>query len=197
MIMDEVKTGFRIAPGGAQQFFGVQADLVTYAKAMGNGFPVGAIAGKEEFMMTIEPGAVAHGGTYCGNVLAAAACDATLRVMEEEPVFETINARGLRLMTGIHHILDRFGIPHRLSGTPAMFGIFIGKEETPTPPHDYRSANRYVDETLWDAIWRGLYARGILPEIDYEEPWFLCYALSEADVDETLQAFEDAVKAAI
>jgi len=197
MIMDEVKTGFRIAPGGAQQFFGVQADLVTYAKAMGNGFPVGAIAGKEEFMMTIEPGAVSQGGTYCGNVLAVAACDATLRVMEEEPVFETINARGMRLMTGIHHILDRFGIPHHLSGTPAMFGILIGREEAITPPRDYRSASRYVDDALWDAIWQGLYARGILPDPDYEEPWFLCYALGEADVDETLQAFEDAVSDAV
>jgi len=197
MIMDEVKTGFRIAPGGAQQFFGVRADLVTYAKAIGNGFPVGAIAGKEEFMMTIEPGAVSHGGTYCGNVLAAVACDATLRVMEEEPVFETINARGTRLMAGIHQILDRYGVPHCLSGTPAMFGIFIGKKDSAAPLLDYRSARRYVDDALWAAIWQGLYARGILPDPDYEEPWFLCYALGEADVDETLQAFEDAVSDAV
>jgi glutamate-1-semialdehyde 2,1-aminomutase len=62
MIFDEVKTGFRIAKGGAQEYFGVQADLATYAKSMGNGFPIAAIAGKEEVMMTIEPGAMAHGG---------------------------------------------------------------------------------------------------------------------------------------
>jgi len=73
----------------------------------------------------------------------------------------------------------------------------IGREEAITPPRDYRSASRYVDDALWDAIWQGLYARGILPDPDYEEPWFLCYALGEADVDETLQAFEDAVSDAV
>lgn len=197
MIMDEVKTGFRIAPGGAQQFFGVRADLVTYAKAMGNGFPVGAIGGKEEFMMTIEPGAVGHGGTYCGNVVSAAACDAVLRVMEEEPVFETINARGMRLMTGIHEILDRFGVSHSVTGVPAMFGVIIGNGEATDKPYDYRSAARFANDALMDAIFEGLYARGIMPDPDYGEPWFLCYALSEADVDETLQAYEDAVKAAL
>lgn len=197
MIMDEVKTGFRIAPGGAQQFFGVRADLVTYAKAMGNGFPIGAIAGKSAFMMTIEPGAVGHGGTYCGNVVSVAACDAVLRVMEEEPVFETINARGLRLMTGIHAILDRFGIPHAIMGVPAMFGVIIGEDASASKPHDYRSAERFADDALMEAIFRGLYARGVMPDPDYGEPWFLCYALSEADVDETLQAYEDAVKTAL
>jgi glutamate-1-semialdehyde 2,1-aminomutase len=197
MIMDEVKTGFRIAPGGAQQFFGVRADLVTYAKAMGNGFPIGAIAGKEEFMMTIEPGAVGHGGTYCGNVVSVAACDATLRVMEEEPVFETINARGLRLMAGIHDILDRFGIPHVVTGVPAMFGVIIGNGEADGPPRDYRTANSYSDDELSSAICEGLRERGVMPDPDYAEPWFLCYALSEADVDETLQAYEDVVASVI
>jgi len=197
MIMDEVKTGFRIAPGGAQQFFGVRADLVTYAKAMGNGFPIGAIAGKEEFMMTIEPGAVGHGGTYCGNVVSVAACDATLRVMEEEPVFETINARGLRLMAGIRDILNRFGIPHVVTGVPAMFGVIIGNGEVDSPPRDYRTANSYSDDELSSAICRGLRKRGVMPDPDYAEPWFLCYALSEADVDETLQAYEDVVESLI
>ena len=69
MFFDEVKTGFRVANGGAQEYFDIQADLVTYAKAMGNGFPIAAIAGKEEVMMTIEPGSLAHGGTYSGNVV--------------------------------------------------------------------------------------------------------------------------------
>ncbi len=68
-----------------------QADLVTYAKAMGNGFPIAAIAGKEDVMMTIEPGAMAHGGTYSGNVVGAVAGIATLELLETEPVIETIN----------------------------------------------------------------------------------------------------------
>jgi glutamate-1-semialdehyde 2,1-aminomutase len=193
MIMDEVKTGFRIAPGGAQQFFGVQADLVTYAKAMGNGFPVGAIAGKDDFMMTSEPGAVGQGGTYCGNVVSVAAAEATLRVMEAEPVFETINTRGTRLMVGIHAILDRHGIPHAVTGVPAMFGVIIGSQDSLTPPRDYRTATNYSDDDLSSAITRGLRERGILPDPEYAEPWFLCYALSDADVDETLAKYEDVV----
>src|SRR3989304_3983594 len=76
-IMDEVKTGFRIARGGAQEYFGVRADLVTYAKALGNGFPIAAIAGRDEVMMTIEPGRVAHAGTFSGNLVGVAPGPAT------------------------------------------------------------------------------------------------------------------------
>ncbi|MBK8797430.1 MAG: aminotransferase class III-fold pyridoxal phosphate-dependent enzyme [Anaerolineales bacterium] len=78
LIFDEVKTGFRLARGGAQEYFGVKADLAAYAKAMGNGFPVSAVAGRDEIMAMVEPGRVAHGGTYCGNVVAATAAAATL-----------------------------------------------------------------------------------------------------------------------
>ncbi len=193
MIMDEVKTGFRIAPGGAQQFFGVKADLVTYAKAMGNGFPVGAVAGTDAVMMTIEPGAVGQGGTYCGNVVSAAAASATLQVMETEPVFETINARGMALMAGFHEILNRFGVPHAITGVPALFGVIIGNGQQ-AAPMDFRAATRYSDDALSHAITAGLHARGILPDPDFQEPWFLCYAHSEADVAETLAAYEAVVR---
>src|SRR5690606_8578929 len=97
LIFDEVKTGFRLARGGAQEYFGIKADLAAYAKAMGNGFPVSAIAGKAEIMAVVRPGNVAHGGTYCGNVVAAAAACATLKIIETEPVIETIFRRGREL----------------------------------------------------------------------------------------------------
>lgn len=190
MMFDEVKTGFRIANGGAQEYFGIQADLVTYAKAMGNGFPIAAIAGKQEVMMTVEPGSLAHGGTYSGNVVGAAAADKTLEILEEQPVLETINQRGTALMTGIADILTEAGIPHAVTGVPSMFGIFLGKDQE---PHDFRD---YLagDGELYEAIGMGLNQRGIQPDSDGREPWFLCYSLSEADVDETLNAFNDAVK---
>ncbi len=193
LIFDEVKTGFRIAKGGAQEFFGVQADLVTYAKAMGNGFPIAAIAGKEEVMMTIEPGSLAHGGTYSGNVVGAAAADATLDILENEPVIETINQRGKTLMSGINDILTEASIPHAITGVPSMFGIFLGKDEE---PHDFRD---YLagDGELYEAIGLELNRRGIQPDADGREPWFLCYSLSEADVSETLSVFNDSVKAAM
>ena len=192
MVFDEVKTGFRIANGGAQEYFGLQADLVTYAKAMGNGFPVAAIAGKEDVMMTVEPGAMAHGGTYSANVVATAAADATLEILESEPVIETINQRGETLMTGIDEILTEADIPHVVTGLPTMFGLFLGSDQE---PRDFR-AYHTGDGDLYEAIGMGLIERGVQPDADGREPWFLCYALSEADVNETLNIFNDSVKAA-
>ncbi len=192
MIFDEVKTGFRVARGGAQEFFGIQADLVTYAKAMGNGFPIAAIAGKEEVMMTVEPGSMAHGGTYTGNMVGTAAANATLEILENEPILETIEARGKTLMTGIGDVLTEAGIPHVVTGVPSMFGIFLGKDEEPRDFREYLAG----DGELYEAISLGLSKRGVQPDADGREPWFLCYSLSESDVAETLNAFNDAVKEA-
>jgi glutamate-1-semialdehyde 2,1-aminomutase len=192
LIFDEVKTGFRIANGGAQEYFGIKADLVTYAKSMGNGFPIAAIAGKEEVMMTIDPGKMAHGGTYTGNTAGTAAADTTLEILETQPIIESINTRGRALMTGIDEILTEQGLPHVVTGVPPMFSILLGMD---TVPHEFRD---YIqgDAELYEKIVLGLIARGVQPDSDGREPWFLCYSLSQADVDETLNAFNDAVKAA-
>ncbi len=192
LVFDEVKTGFRIANGGAQEYFGVRADLVTYAKAMGNGFPIAAIAGKEEVMMTVQPGATAHGGTYSGNVAGAAAADAVLAILESEPVIETIWQRGEALMKGIDQILGEEGIPHVVTGLPPMFSIMLGSDEA---PKDFRGYLQ-TDGELYEEIAMNLIARGVMPDSDGREPWFLCAALSEEDVAETLNVFRDAVKAA-
>jgi glutamate-1-semialdehyde 2,1-aminomutase len=192
LVFDEVKPGFRIANGGAQEYFGIQADLVTYAKSMGNGFPIAAIAGKEEVMMTIDPGKMAHGGTYSGNGVGTAAAIATLSILENEPILSTIHARGTALMKGIDEILHEYGIPHVVTGVPAMMGILLGSDQE---PHEFRD---YVqgDAELYEKIAMQLIARGVQPDSDGREPWFLCAALSEADVAETLNIFNDSVKAA-
>ncbi len=191
MVMDEVKTGFRIAKGGAQEYFGVQADLVTYAKAMGNGFPIAAIAGKEEVMMTIDPGHVAHGGTYSGNVAGAAAAIATLDLLETQPILETINRRGKMLMSGLDEILSDADITHVVLGLPPMFGIILGTDEEPGDFRGYLGG----DAALYEKIVMELIARGAQPDADGREPWFMCYSHSEQDVADTLTMFEDAVRA--
>ncbi|MGL4650875.1 MAG: guanitoxin biosynthesis PLP-dependent transaminase GntE [Caldilineaceae bacterium] len=190
LIFDEVKTGFRIARGGAQEYFGVKADLAAYAKAMGNGFPVSAVAGREAVMAVVEPGRVAHGGTYCGNVVAAAAAAATLEILEEQPVIETIFARGRTLMEGIGSLLRTRGLPHVVSGVPSMFSLLLGGEEAPT---DYRSYARF-DAELFGKLGSALIAHGVLVDDDPREPWFLSYSHDEAIVAETLGKFEDALK---
>ncbi len=192
LIFDEVKTGFRIANGGAQEYFGVKADLVTYAKSMGNGFPVAAIGGTDEVMEVVGNGSVGHGGTYCGNVVAAAAADATLEILENEPIIEKIFERGQRLMDGIDEILTRAGIPHYVTGPPPIFSLLLGIDEEPT---DFR-AYCEGDDALYEAIAMALIDRGVLPDSDGREPWFLCYSHDDQVIDETLMAFEDALKAA-
>jgi glutamate-1-semialdehyde 2,1-aminomutase len=190
LIFDEVKTGFRIANGGAQEYFGVRADLVTYAKSMGNGFPVAAFAGNDKVMGVLEQGGVAHGGTYCGNVVAAAAVDATLQVLEEKPIIASIYHYGELIMDGIGEILTRAGIPHYVTGPAPMFSIQLGLEEE---PHDFRDYGK-GDDALYEEIATGLINRGVLPDADGREPWFVCYSHGEQEVADTLTAFEEAVR---
>jgi glutamate-1-semialdehyde 2,1-aminomutase len=192
MLMDEVKTGFRLARGGAQEVFKVRGDLVTYAKAMANGYPIAAIGGRDAVMATLEPGSVAHGGTYTGNLVGVSAAMATLELMEKEPVLETIHARGKMLMSGLGEILHDAGIANHLLGHPSMFGIALGSETKPT---DYRSYTE-SDMHLYERIMTALVKRGAMPELDGREPWFLSYSHTEKDIAETLTMFEDAVKEA-
>lgn len=170
LIFDEVRTGFRIARGGAQEYFGVKADLVTYAKAMGNGFPIAAIGGKEEVMMVVEPGRVSHGGTYTGTAAAV-----TLEILETEPIIETLFQRGQRLMDGIHEILNRAAFPHYVTGLPPMFSFVLGVEEEPVEFRDYCAG----DDPLYERLAMALVERGVMLDRDGREPWFLCYSHSE------------------
>ena len=193
MIMDEVKTGFRVANGGAQELFGIQADITTYAKSLGNGFPVAAIAGKEDVMMTVNPSGMAHGGTYSGNVAGVAAADATLELLETTPVLETIKERGTALMKGMDEILTEHGVPHVVTGVPSMLSLLLGSDKEPRTFRDYLKS----DMGMYEEIGMELIKRGVQPDSDGREPWFLCEALSEEDVNETLNIFNDSVKAVL
>lgn len=190
MIMDEVKTGFRIANGGAQEYFGVKADLVTYAKAIANGFPLAAIGGSNDVMAVVGPGSVSHGGTYTGNVPGTAAADATLEILDTQDILGSIAERGTRLMKGIDRILTEAGMVHVMLGPPQMFGLLFGLE---TAPRDFRECMT-SDAELYEEIMTALIERGAMPEADFREPWFMCYEHSDADIDETLNKFEDSVK---
>lgn len=191
LIFDEVKTGFRLANGGAQSYFGVKADLAAYAKAMGNGFPVAAVAGREAVMAVVGPGRVAHGGTYCGNLVAATAAATTLELLETQPILATIFAHGRRLIDGIQTVLQHAGVPHVVSGVPSMFSVLLGHDE---PPTDYRSYSQF-DSQLFGQLGAELIRRGVLVDDDPREPWFVSYSHQTAVVDETLTLFEEAVQA--
>jgi glutamate-1-semialdehyde 2,1-aminomutase len=189
LIFDEVKTGFRVAPGGAQERFGIQADLVTYAKAIANGFPLAAIGGKREVMGVVGRG-VAQGGTYCSNAVGIAAADVTLSILEDGQVLQGIAGQGHKLQDGIRKVLGEAGIPHQIQGPGAMFGVLFMEEK----PIEFRDMRRH-NAALYEAIATELVARGVVPDPDAREPWFLCAAHGDAVIDETLNIFAEAVKA--
>ncbi len=187
-ILDEVKTGFRIANGGAQEFYNLKPDLATYAKAFANGYPLAAFGGKREIMSIIGQG-VAQGGTFNNNKPGVAAAWATLDILQREPIIASINLRGQRLMAGISKIFTENSILHCMNGYPGMFTYAVGVETV----SDQRSWNASEKEYYLSII-DALIERGVMPDHDPREPWFLCYAHSEKDIDDTLEAFRAAVK---
>jgi len=135
---------------------------------------------------------MAHGGTYSGNVVGAAAGIATLELLEKEPILETINKRGSALMKGIDDILTEVDIPHSVIGVPSMFGLILGTNEEPRDFREYFNG----DGDLYENLALELIQRGVQPDGDAREPWFLCYSLSDEDVNETLNIFNDSIIAA-
>jgi glutamate-1-semialdehyde 2,1-aminomutase len=191
LIFDEVKTGFRFAPGGAAELFGVTPDLATFAKAMGNGYPAAAFGGRRE-VMSVLPGEVSHGGTYAGNRIAAAAAVATLTILNETDALKTICETGKAMQRGLDEILSRRGIPHVFTGHPSMFGVMFA-EEMPT---DYRGWAE-TNHELYDAVAKRMMARGAMPEPDSREPWFMCEAHTAEDVAHTCEIFDASLRDAL
>jgi glutamate-1-semialdehyde 2,1-aminomutase len=187
-ILDEVKTGFRIANGGAQEYYGVRPDLATYAKALGNGYPVAALGGTREVMSIIGHG-VSQGGTYTNNKPGIAGAWATLKILKAEPVIETINRRGTRLMEGLKKIFAENGEQAVLSGYPGMFAFSLGIEKV-TCQREWAESDRPRLLRLAEAAME----RGVMPDYDPREPWFLCYSHTDADVDRTLEVYAEIVR---
>jgi glutamate-1-semialdehyde 2,1-aminomutase len=187
MLIDEVKTGFRVARGGVQELFGVRADICTFAKAMANGYQIAAFGGREDIMRTIEKG-VAHGGTYTAHSIAIAAAARCLEILEETDTLERIADYGTRMQKGMSAILTEAGLPHCFTGHPSMGGLFF-REKPPTNYRDWKTSNY----TFYDTMAPHLHDRGVLCEPDSREPWFISAAHDDSCLATTLSAFRDAV----
>jgi len=188
MIVDEVKTGFRVARGGVQELMGIKADLCTFAKAVANGYPISVVAGREDIMRQVGDGVV-HGGTYTCHSVALAAADKTLEILDETDALETIAHYGTAMQRGMSEILAARKVPHSFVGHPAMGGLFFNE----TPPSNYRD---WLDSdyTFYDAMAPELHELGVLCEPDSREPWFICEAHAKDDsLQKTLAAFERAI----
>ncbi len=187
LVIDEVKTGFRVAKGGVQELFGVQADVCTFAKALGNGYPIAIVAGREDIMRHFGDGVV-HGGTFTGHSVSLAAANRTLEILDETSALADIAEHGRQLQAGISRILTARDIEHSFTGHPALMGLFFAE----SPPSDYRGWLE-SDYDFYDALAPNLHDEGVLVEPDSREPWFICEAHAVDCLEPTLAGFERAV----
>jgi len=187
LIFDEVVTGFRVGPGGAQQRLGVTPDLATFAKAIANGFSVAALAGRADLMDRLAGGGILHGGTYNAQAVAMAATVATLRRLKTPGTYEAMETRGRRLMDGIDQALKRAGITATVTGLPQIFHVALGMAE---PGRHYRDMLK-SDRQAYVRLTTALLERGV--RALERGAWFLSTEHDDAIVAETLAAFEDAV----
>jgi glutamate-1-semialdehyde 2,1-aminomutase len=191
LIFDEVITGFRVALGGAQELYGVTPDLTTMAKALGGGFPVAALGGKFEIMDQVSDGAVLHAGTYNANCVAVAAASASLDVLARPGTHARLFALSERLTDGMAGIFERAGVPVQIQGVGPMFQFWFSER----PVVEYRDAARHLNSPAYAALARALHERGVMVHPSNIELWFVSTVHTEADIDETLDAFEAAVHA--
>ena len=183
LIFDEVITGFRVAPGGAQQLLGVTPDLATFAKCLGNGFPTAAIGGKAEIMDRVMSGVV-HGGTYNTQAVAMAAALATMRELADGSVIKEIGRQGQRLMSAIASALKSAAIPATITGFPQVFNVAFG----PTiPARNYRDLFA-VDKARYIRFAHVLLKRRV--RVLERGTWFLSSCHDDDIIDRTIEAVE-------
>jgi glutamate-1-semialdehyde 2,1-aminomutase len=178
LIVDEVKTGFRVAKGGAQSLYGIYGDLTTYAKAMGNGYPVAAFGGTANIMDVVgsHEGGVVHGGTYTANLIALSAADATLEILANTNALKTIDESGEKIRSLLGRVFTGAGIEHSFAGPPAMLGIHFSSEV----PQNYRQWRKVNNSLYKNFAWK-LIEYGVMLEPDSREPWFICEAHEQID----------------
>ena len=191
LIFDEVKTGFRVAQGGAQELFKVKPHLATFAKSVSNGYPMSLITGQKEIMELFGPKGVAHGGTYTSNPVSLTAAKATLNVLKDKKVYEKLNSYGSRLMKGIDKVFSEEKEHFILQGVPEMFQFVCSDREEITNYKDLRS---YCDFRLFLKIQFELMKNGVMIDLDNQECWYISLSHSEQDLKKTLDAFNLAVQ---
>jgi glutamate-1-semialdehyde 2,1-aminomutase len=193
LIFDEVVTGFRFAYGGAQEFYGVTPDLCTLGKIIGGGFPLAAIAGREDIMAQFDRGKVGDDrfltqiGTLSGNPVAAVAGLTTLEILRRPGAYEKVFATGRQLMAGISGMLQKAGLPAQVIGVPPLFDIVY----TPGDVSDYRAMLR-ADVEMQRRFNRRLREAGIMKG---ESKFYVSLAHDAADIRHTLGAVNSAVEA--
>ena len=182
LIFDEVITGFRLAPGGAQEYYGVRADLVTYGKIIGGGMPVGAYGGSRKLMELVAPlGPVYQAGTLSGNPVAMAAGIAQLRILKSDPsIYKNLERRGAMLEKGLKEALT--GIPAQVNRVGSLLTVFF----TENPMNSYDAA-RSSDLEQFRRWYLSLLEQGIYAAPSQFEAMFLCNAHTDEEIERIIE----------
>jgi glutamate-1-semialdehyde 2,1-aminomutase len=190
-IIDEVMTGFRLAPGGAQERLGIDADLVTYGKVIGAGMPVGAFGGKHEIMKHIAPlGNVYQAGTLSGNPLAMIAGFTLLDELKNNPsIYSELEEKTSYLNVGLQKVFDASNTPVVINQLGSMISIHFSEQ----PVVDFASAAA-ANNSLFAKFFHAMLGRGIYLPPSAFETWFVNNALSYKDLDDTLEAAKTSVQ---
>ena len=191
LIFDEVMTGFRLAAGGVQELFGIQADIVCFGKVIGGGLPVGAFAAREEIMNYLAPlGPVYQAGTLSGNPLAMAAGLAMLEALNNDrAVFQRLEEKTAYLEAGIRKVLTANGVVFTINRVGSMISVHFDAE----PVVDFQSAAK-GDNATFKKFFHGLLQEGIYIAPSAYETWFITDALTYEDLDVTIQAIDKVSK---
>ncbi|HEX4919509.1 MAG TPA: aspartate aminotransferase family protein, partial [Candidatus Bathyarchaeia archaeon] len=192
LIFDEVLTGFRISPGGAAEFYGVKPDLACYAKALGGGTPIAAVAGRRDIMGMIGPGKIGYGGTYNANSMCLAAANATLNELQRNDgaAFKHMHFVGAEITQGLRDLMERYDQDGLVKGIGPMFQLYFTEATKIT---NYRDTLRSDFEKFRD--FRNLMLhRGVYLHPDGSERMMITAAHDENDVDWILGAAEDSFR---
>jgi glutamate-1-semialdehyde 2,1-aminomutase len=190
LVFDEVCTGFRTGPGGAQELFGVVPDIAVYSKALGGGLPIAAFAGQRHVMEPLASGQVKHGGTYNASPLCATAALTTLRRLSRPEVTKRIDENGRQLMEAIRRAAHDRGIPCAVQGVGAMFQVVFTPDGAPT--RQYRDLLT-TDQARYDAFRHELLKRGIHTNAYGMACWFVAATVTDDELATTCQAVTAAI----
>jgi glutamate-1-semialdehyde 2,1-aminomutase len=192
LIFDEVITGFRLALGGASEFFGIKPDLATFAKAMGNGFPIAAIAGKKEIMEQFSPGGkVYQASTYAGNPVSVSASAATIETLinSKNEIYPKIARTCDRIVQGINDEMEQLGLDITINAIGSMYQLFFTSGNV-----DDEISARKSDVAIFKKFHTELFKRGIFIPPSQFETCFISIAHSEDDADKTIECYTDALR---
>jgi len=191
LIFDEVKTGCRVAPGGASELLNVKPDMITLAKAIGGGLPLAAFGGKRKIMESLYPiGLTWQAGSYCANPLSISAGLACLTKVMTDQAHTYITDRGNELSRGIQDAIEDSGIKGLVKSIGPVGYIFF----TDTEPVDYRTAASTDFEKTWE-YWFNMFNNGVLPCAPGEfEPWYVSVAHTQDDIAQAVETAEDALR---